>query len=82
MLKVATNFYKVLFGAEEKLEFHLEDCFWEEDDKVSTSENEILDAPFSEEEIKEAIFGSYAELLMEHLDLMASPFSSIRSSGI
>ena len=34
---------------------------WESVDKASKAENELLEAPFSENEIKEAIFGSYAE---------------------
>jgi len=28
---------------------------------VTTEENRILEAPFSEEEVKDAVFGSYAE---------------------
>ena len=35
--------------------------FWEEEDKVSRNENELLIAPFSELEIKNAIFSCYAE---------------------
>jgi len=35
--------------------------FWEEEDKVSRNENELLIAPFSESEIKDAIFSYYAE---------------------
>lgn len=33
--------------------------FWEEEDKVRTEENDMLVAPFSEEEMKEAIFSCY-----------------------
>ena len=44
MLKVAANFYKNLFGAKEKLDVHLDNNFC---DKVSATENEILDAPFT-----------------------------------
>ena len=61
MLRIAANFYKNLFGAEMKLDVHLDNNFWEEADKVSVSENEMLEAPFTEEEIKEAVFGSYAD---------------------
>jgi hypothetical protein len=35
--------------------------FWEEEERVTLQENEILEAPFSKEEVKEAVFGSYAE---------------------
>ena len=61
MLEIATNFYKKLFGYEQKLDIHLEDSFWEPDEMISIAENEMLDAPLTEEEIKSAIFGSYAD---------------------
>ena len=60
MLEVATSFYKNLFGAEKKPNVHLGPSFWEEGDLVTSEENELLQRNFSEEEIKEAIFGSYA----------------------
>jgi hypothetical protein len=41
-------FYKNLFGLEETFGLKLNDNFWEEEDK----ENELLEAPFTEEEIK------------------------------
>ena len=47
MLKVAANFYKNLFGAKEKLDVHIDNNFWDNCDKVSATENEILDAPFT-----------------------------------
>lgn len=61
MLKIAANFYKNLFGYESKLDVHLEANFWETDEKVTAIENNILDSPFPKEEIREAIFGSYAD---------------------
>lgn len=42
--------YKILFGEEPSLGVHLADDFWEED-KVK-AECDMLDVPFSEEEIK------------------------------
>ena len=60
MLEVATTFYKNLFGAEKKPYVHLGPSFWEEGDLVTEEENDRLQSNFSEEEIKEAIFGSYA----------------------
>ena len=35
--------------------------FWDEEDMVTLEENLIFQFPFSEEEIKEAVFGSYAD---------------------
>lgn len=39
----------------------LDEAFWEEEEKVSASENESLEAPFTEEEIRIAVFDSYAK---------------------
>ena len=61
MLNHVVNFYKHLFGAEENLGVHLGENFWEEGDKVTDSKNELLEAPFTEEEIKNVVFDSYAE---------------------
>jgi hypothetical protein len=61
MLKHAMSFYKTLFGKEEDAGVSLNEDFWEESEKVSEDENVLLEAPFSEEEVKEAVFGSYAE---------------------
>jgi hypothetical protein len=56
--KVAVDFYKNLFAKEEDLGIKLGSSFWEEGDKVSMEENDFLIAPFTELEIKEAIFSS------------------------
>lgn len=61
MLNHAVDFYKNLFAQEQNLGVHLDSNFWGEEDKVTSTENELLEAPFTEEEIKEAVFGSYAE---------------------
>jgi len=61
MFSHAVDFYKNLFGAVEDLGVHLGVKFWDEEDKVTTSEHELLEAPFTEDEIKTAIFESYAE---------------------
>ena len=61
MLKLAVEFYNKLFGHEEKLDIHLYGSFWEVEDLITEEENDLLVAPFSEEEIREAIFGSYAD---------------------
>jgi hypothetical protein len=60
MLKYAVQFYKNLFGKESRENITLEDDFWDDVDKIVVEENELLEAPFSEEEIKKAIDGSYA----------------------
>lgn len=61
MIDHVVDFYKSLFGVEENLGVRLGDNFWEEEDKITPSENELLEAPFSEEEIKTTVFESYAE---------------------
>ena len=61
MLGLAVDFYKKLFGYEEKIDIHLDENFWEESDYITAEENNLLEAPLSEEEIKEAVFGSYAD---------------------
>ena len=61
MLDIATSFYKHLFGYESKPDIHLGPSFWKPEEKVTVEENTILDAPLSEEEIKFAIFSSYAD---------------------
>jgi hypothetical protein len=61
MLKHAVSFYKNLFGEEEDSGVKLGREFWEEEEKVTVVENETLEAPFSEEEVREVVFGSYAE---------------------
>ena len=60
MLKVASDFYKNLFAKEEKLDISLGAHFWEPDEMVTYEENKNLQKPFSVEEIKAAVFESYA----------------------
>jgi hypothetical protein len=61
MLDIVVNYYKTLFCKEPCLDVDIVDDFWDPEDMVSQNHNEMLDAPFSEKEVKEAIFGSYAE---------------------
>jgi hypothetical protein len=61
LMKVALDFYKNLFAKDPEPEIGLDQDFWEEEDKVSSSENKLLTAPFSESEIKEAVFSCYPE---------------------
>jgi hypothetical protein len=61
MIKHATEFYKKLFGKENRDNFRLDDSFWREEEKVSYEDNLALEVEFTEEEIKIAIEGSYAK---------------------
>jgi hypothetical protein len=60
MSRIAVNFYKNLFAAEEIDDISMWHDFWEEGDLVTQEERDLLDAPFSEEEIKEVVFSSYS----------------------
>jgi hypothetical protein len=74
ILSVAVDFYKYLFGKVERLDIDLNDNFWKENENVSHKEN--LVQPFSEEEIDDVVFTSYAE---GPLGMMVSHFCSIRN---
>jgi hypothetical protein len=51
MLKVAVDFDKELLKAENRGSMSLDDNFWEADELVTSEENDVLQEPFSEEEI-------------------------------
>jgi hypothetical protein len=55
------EFYKNLFKKEDKARVSLERDFWDPEDLVFVEDNLELEAPFSEEEVKEAVFSCYAE---------------------
>jgi hypothetical protein len=61
MLELAVDFYKNLFGEEEKMDIYLGENFWGEEEKVLDEENISLDRVISEEEVREAVLSSYAE---------------------
>lgn len=61
MMDIAVGFYKNLFAKEDRGEIRLSEDFWDISQRVSSEENEFLIAPFSEKEIKEAIFSCYPE---------------------
>jgi hypothetical protein len=61
MMQIAVDFYKSLFAKEPESGVNLGSDFWEEGDKVTREENVLLIAPFTEAEIKEAIFSCYSE---------------------
>jgi hypothetical protein len=54
-------FIKNLFAKKIDYGVRLNVNFWEEEGKVTRRENDLLTAPFSEAEIKEAVFSCYAE---------------------
>ena len=60
-LQMAVNFYKNLFGFEPRSGVGLENSFWNEEDKITSEENSWLESDFTEEEIKTAVFDSYAD---------------------
>jgi hypothetical protein len=61
MLDIATSFYKDLFQKENRDGFSLADNFFSQDEKVSAEDNAMLDSPFTEEEVKTAIFNSNSD---------------------
>jgi hypothetical protein len=60
MLEVAKKYYKDLFGAEERPDIRLLDIFFIPEEKVTVEENDMLGSRFTLEEVKEDVFGSYA----------------------
>jgi hypothetical protein len=61
MIKHEVEFYKNLFGKETRDNIRIHEEFWEDEEKVTLEENTILEAEFSEEEIKKANDKSYPE---------------------
>jgi hypothetical protein len=61
MIEHVVDFYKQLFGKETRNNIRLGDDFWERDEKIFDEENQMSEAEFTEEEILQAIKGSYAE---------------------
>ena len=56
LLSHATEYYKNMFGPEEGNAFPIDPGLWEENKKVNGEENSTLTQPFSEEEVKKALF--------------------------
>jgi hypothetical protein len=54
-------FTKKLFKAEPDNGVKLDENFWEEEDKITILENSLLEAPFTEQEIRIAVFDSYSD---------------------
>jgi hypothetical protein len=78
MLKIVVDYYKALFGAEDRLDINLADDFWDENDMVKDEHNTSLEADFFKKEVKEAVLALMLKVL---LNLMVSFFFSIKSFG-
>jgi hypothetical protein len=61
ILKIAKNYYKYLFSEESRGTAALEKHFWGASDLITNEENSELTTPFLEKEVRDAVFGSYAE---------------------
>jgi hypothetical protein len=61
MLTVATDYYKDLFKWEARPDIRLDQDFFTSEEKVTSEENDSLDCRFTLDEIREAVFGSYAD---------------------
>jgi hypothetical protein len=61
MTDIAINYYKQLFSSENMMDINLSSDFWNPIELVSDARNSESDKEFSEEEVKAAVFGSYAE---------------------
>jgi hypothetical protein len=61
MLAVATDYYKDLFKWEARPDIRLDQDFFTSEERVTREENDSLDCRFSLEEIREAVFGFYAD---------------------
>jgi hypothetical protein len=61
MLGIAMDYYKDLFGSEDRPDIRLKQDFFSANERVKVDENEMLSRSFSEEEIREAVFSFYAD---------------------
>lgn len=61
LIEHITSFYKNLFGNNEHNYLKLGDDFWSNEDKLNPDFGDKLCEPFSEEEIKKAVFSMKSE---------------------
>jgi hypothetical protein len=61
ILDVVVAFYKNLFKGESRGIFSLGADFWDQGDMVSAGDLVDLEAPFNEQEIRDAVFSCYPE---------------------
>jgi hypothetical protein len=60
IVKVATQYYKSLFKYESRPNLSLGEIFFLGRDKLNGEEKEALEEEFTEEEVKNDVFGSYS----------------------
>jgi hypothetical protein len=60
MLKVANDYYKDMFKFQNRPDIRVQDNFFLDNEKVSVEENIMIGSAFTNEEVREAVFGSYA----------------------
>jgi hypothetical protein len=60
IVKVATQYYKNLFKYESRPNLSLGEIFFLGRDKLNGEEKEALEEEFTEEEVKNDVFGSYS----------------------
>jgi hypothetical protein len=61
MLDIDKDYYKELFGAQDRHDIRLMEKFVLPEEKVTPEENDMLGSRFSLEEVKEVVFDSYAD---------------------
>jgi mannosylglycoprotein endo-beta-mannosidase len=61
ILNIAVDYYKSLFGSEARMDIDLSEDFWNPNELVCESHNINLCKEFFEKEIRDVVFGSYAE---------------------
>jgi hypothetical protein len=79
MIGIAMDYYNNLFGFEDRPDIRFKPDFFSNEEKVKDDENEMLSRSFLEEEIREAVFSSYA---VESLGLMVCLLCFIKPSGM
>jgi hypothetical protein len=79
ILRVDAGLYKSLFRKEDRGAFSFCSNFWDHGDSLTRGECEELEAPFTEEEIKVAIFSCYPEGALGPDEI---PFFFIKNSGM
>jgi hypothetical protein len=61
MLKVANDYYKDMFKFQNRPDIRVQDNFFLDNEKVSVEENIMIGSAFTNEEVREAVFGSNAD---------------------
>jgi hypothetical protein len=61
ILMIVASYYKELFKKEDRGVVFLDDNFWDLEERILVAENLELESPFSDMEVKSAVFDSYSE---------------------